>query len=71
MEEIDRPKRYTHGDKDVIDLLPELIGTERAVGFMQGNIIKYTVRFEDKGKGKDLDKVIIYAKRLKEMLYGD
>ena len=71
MEDLDHPSRYMHGDKDVIDILPDLIGKERAIGFMQGNIIKYTVRFPEKGQAKDLDKVIVYAKRLKEMVYGD
>lgn len=35
--------------------------------FIQGNIIKYTCRYKDKGGDVDLDKIIHYAELAKEL----
>jgi hypothetical protein len=37
------------------------------IPFIEGNIIKYIVRWRDKGGIQDLDKVIHYAELLKEL----
>jgi hypothetical protein len=37
------------------------------IPFIEGNIIKYICRWEEKGKVEDLDKVIHYVELLKEL----
>jgi hypothetical protein len=38
--------------------------------FIQGNIVKYIVRFRKKNKDEDVKKIIHYAKLLLELEYG-
>lgn len=40
------------------------------LGFIEGNIIKYVSRHQNKGKAEDIKKVIHYAKMLLKMEYG-
>lgn len=64
---VERPAHYNQGSIDVIEALYQLLTWEQFKGFMQGNIIKYSVRFEDKDDPiLDLDKAEYYTKRLKE-----
>lgn len=64
---VERPAHYNQGSIDVIEALYRLLTWEQFKGFMQGNIIKYSVRFEDKDDPiLDLEKAEYYTKRLKE-----
>lgn len=64
---VERPAHYNQGSIDVIEALYQLLTWEQFKGFMQGNIIKYSVRFEDKDDPiLDLEKAEYYTKRLKE-----
>ena len=65
-DEVTNPDHYNQGMIDVIEGLYQMLPFEQFRGFMKGNIIKYTVRYEHKGHGKDLDKVEEYKHRLKE-----
>lgn len=65
-DEVTNPDHYNQGKIDVIEGLYQMLPFEQFRGFMKGNIIKYTVRYEHKGHGKDLDKVEEYKHRLKE-----
>ena len=62
----DHPKRYTGEDgKDLIDRFEEgLITEEQTRGFLKGNVLKYLVRYEDKGGMDDLIKAHEYLIRL-------
>ena len=40
------------------------------LGFIEGSIVKYITRYEDKGGANDLDKIIHYCELLKELKYG-
>ena len=41
--------------------------TKNNIPFIEGNIIKYICRWQDKGGVQDLDKVIHYVELLKEL----
>lgn len=62
----DHPQRYTGEDgKDLIDRFEEgLINEEQTRGFLKGNVLKYLVRYEDKGGMDDLLKANEYLRRL-------
>lgn len=62
----DHTQRYTSEDgKDLIDRFEEgLISEEQARGFLKGNVLKYLVRYEDKGGMDDLLKANEYLRRL-------
>lgn len=62
----DHPQRYTGEDgKDLIDRFEEgLIPEEQVRGFLKGNVLKYLVRYEDKGGMDDLLKANEYLRRL-------
>jgi hypothetical protein len=41
--------------------------TTNNIGFIEGNVIKYLLRFKEKNGLQDLDKAIHYVELLKEM----
>ncbi len=45
--------------------------TKNNLDFCEGNVIKYTVRHEDKGGEADIDKAIHYLNLIKELKYGN
>lgn len=69
----DHPQRYTGEDgKDLIDRFEEgLIPEEQTRGFLKGNVLKYVVRYEDKGGMDDLIKAHEYLRRLIEFEDGE
>jgi len=48
------------------DAMQEWMSPERFAGFLQGNIIKYIARYQDKGGVQDLEKARHYLDRLIE-----
>lgn len=66
-EDIDRPERYLQGEIDLIDAAYLLFPWDQFKGFMKITIMRYTLRYEHKGWLKDLDKITVYTRRLKEL----
>lgn len=59
-----KPSHYKQGEIDVIEALFKSTPLEQFRGFMKGNIIKYTIRYELKNGIDDLDKAREYINRL-------
>ena len=64
MSELDKQVAGSHYQDYAIQPL-EFI-TKNKLSYIQGNIIKYVVRFEQKNGTEDLDKAIHYINILKE-----
>jgi len=45
--------------------------TANELGFIEGNIVKYATRHQDKGGAADVRKIIHYAQLLLELKYGE
>ena len=65
MSELDKQVAGSHYQNYVIQPL-EFI-TKNKLSYIQGNIIKYVVRYEQKNGIEDLDKAIHYINILKEV----
>lgn len=61
-----KPTHYNKGKKDLIEMWYQTMPLEQFRGAMKSNIIKYTMRYENKNQLEDLNKAIEYLKRLKE-----
>lgn len=61
-----KPTHYNKGKKDLIEMWYQTMTLEQFRGAMKSNIIKYTMRYENKNQLEDLNKAIEYLKRLKE-----
>ena len=59
-----RPNHYAQNKADVIEALYQVLPFDEFRGFMKGNIIKYTVRYNLKNGAEDLAKANEYIKRL-------
>jgi hypothetical protein len=60
------PSHYHTHDIDTIEFLKRGFPPQVLTGFLIGNIIKYTQRFEYKNGEEDVLKIVDYAKRLQE-----
>lgn len=59
------PHYYHLGDgTDIIHLIGLMYGTTQQIGFIQGNILKYLMRWERKNGIEDLRKAEEYLERL-------
>ncbi len=56
-----RPDHYRYGNRELIDILRELLTPEEFRGFCKGNVIKYTTRANRKGGPVDYKKAGAYA----------
>jgi hypothetical protein len=65
-EHFNEPKHYHTHDIDTIEFLKRGFPPQVLTGFLIGNIIKYTQRFEYKNGEEDVLKIVDYAKRLEE-----
>ena len=54
-----------HYSKNEIQPWDYIVANE--LGYLEGNIVKYITRWRDKGGIQDIDKVIHYAQKLKEV----
>lgn len=51
------------------DIMEANFEKEEFIGFLKGNIVKYSQRIGRKGQDlDDCDKIVVYAKKLKEVL---
>ncbi|QBZ69188.1 hypothetical protein [Enterococcus phage vB_EfaP_Ef6.2] len=61
-----KPTHYNKGKKDLIEMWYQTMTLEQFRGAMKSNIIKYTMRYENKNKLEDLNKAMEYLERLKK-----
>ena len=61
-----KPNHYNKGKKDLIEMWYQTMPLEQFRGAMKSNVIKYTMRYENKNQLEDLNKALEYLKRLKE-----
>lgn len=67
---VNSPKHYQGAGMQVIDVLKAFLSAEEFKGYLKGNILKYQLRCEKKGKTTDLDKAHWYQEELKKILNG-
>ena len=66
MKDAIKPDHYQNGKIDVIESLWQSMPQEWFRGFMTGNVIKYVMRYPQKGGIEDLEKAREYIDRLIE-----
>lgn len=65
-----KPNHYKGKDGlEVIDVLKNFLTPEQFKGFLLGNVIKYSLRFQHKNGFEDLEKSSVYLSWLKEHYY--
>lgn len=68
---VNSPSHYTTGGIECIDCIKAALG-ENFIGFLIGNVIKYSYRYKDKNGAEDLKKARWYLDRaIKEVENGD
>lgn len=68
VEDVNNMEHQKHYKKlaiEPIDIIWANFSKERCCGFLQGNIVKYSIRYEVKNKMEDLDKVRVYTEWLR------
>lgn len=70
---VNSPAHYTKGEIETIDYIIDVLGTEGAINYCHGNVIKYTgARLMNKGSSSEnADKAIWYAKKMIELMKED
>jgi hypothetical protein len=68
-DEVDRvnPDHYKVGGIETIDYMQAKMGKEQFEGYLLGNVIKYTSRFQHKNGIEDLKKAQWYLNKLIEV----
>jgi hypothetical protein len=70
-DNINHPSHYTFYNKEVIDVIQDLLTLEEFTGYLKGNIIKYRLRAGLKGgverRDEDYEKSSWYQDRLNEV----
>lgn len=62
---VEKPEHYASGKVECIDWIAECLSEEELRGYLRGNVLKYTWRYQHKGHPvQDLRKAIWYARRL-------
>ena len=61
---INTPSHYHKGGIDVITILEKRFGKEASRGFFLGNVLKYILRYPDKGGVSSLEKARFYLEAL-------
>ena len=69
LDDIRNPDYYNrHGLSPIEAFQMGLLSHEEYIGFLKGNIIKYSVRCDNKNMAEDMEKCKTYAEYLKEVL---
>lgn len=73
-DNVNHPAHYTKGDIETIDYIVDVLGTQGAIDYCHGNVLKYTgSRLMNKGNCiQDAQKAIWYLNKMidiKERLY--
>lgn len=58
------PEHYKVGGIEVIDIMKAKLSPTQFAGFCKGNVIKYVLRADHKGKIEDLKKARFYLEKL-------
>lgn len=61
---VEKPKHYTKGTFECIDVLRETMSHTAYCGFLEGNVKKYLWRWRDKNGVEDLKKAQWYLNKL-------
>ena len=69
-DDVNNPSHY-QGKVEAIDCIESAMSAEAFKGYLQGNILKYTIRFQRKGGIKDLQKAQWYNNRLIKVLENE
>jgi hypothetical protein len=67
---VNHPSHYTAGGIECIDCIKAVLG-QNFMGFLIGNVIKYTYRYKDKNGAEDLKKARWYLDRAIKELEND
>jgi len=59
------PSHYKIGNRELIDILKDLLTPAEFKGLLKGSIYQYLFRYEKKGGREDLEKCAWYLERLK------
>lgn len=69
---VNSPTHYTHGGIETIDYIKAKLTREEYIGYLRGNIFKYTSRLGKKDDmEQDVGKLAWYSQELKKFLNGD
>jgi len=72
IDDIYNPKYYNKNGLSPIEAFKMgLLSQEEYIGFLKGNIIKYSVRCDSKNLDEDMEKCKTYAEYLREELQGE
>ncbi len=63
---VNHPAHYTVGKYEVIDIIEDKLNLDEFKGYIQGNILKYLMRYKHKNGVTDLKKAEFYLKLLIE-----
>ena len=66
-DNINHPEHY-QGERECIDIMLDLFGTEAVTGFCKCNIFKYRFRADKKNGEEDILKAQWYENKLSELL---
>lgn len=61
------PSHYKGNGMESIDVIEAFLPKEQVIGFLRGNIIKYQLRYKNKGGVEDLKKQQWYTNKLIEV----
>ena len=67
---VNHPDHYTAGGMEVIDILQAKLTPEQFKGFLIGNVLKYTFRFDKKNGTEDIKKAQWYLAKLQATQEG-
>ena len=69
-DNVNHPAHYTKGDIETIDYIVDVLGTQGAIDYFHGNVLKYTGgRLMNKGNCiEDTQKAIWYSNKMIELL---
>jgi hypothetical protein len=70
-EEVDHPPHYGQGTIEAIEYIKDSLTKEEFIGYLQGNIKKYTHRWRYKGGVQDLKKARWYLGTLIKEVEGE
>lgn len=62
---VNKPEHYHKAGIDPITVMKHTFTKEEYAGFCKGNVLKYTMRYKEKGGTEDIDKAIFYLNELK------
>lgn len=66
---MNEPSYYAQNGLSPLNAMKKgLISYDEYIGFLKGNVIKYTIRAENKNGIEDIDKAIDYLKHLRKEL---